>query len=379
MNQQDIKPTDFIIQSDNNIPVYNSLLSGYMPGSKKDTDFTKQFQLPKLELVKHRVDIPIHLPDFTYYKPETHSVNIFTNHKLLRYSNAKNTTKRTLEQNNTTEPHVFSALKAQTVKTDNTTSFEQQLRPVPLIELNKKQQSYTKEINPIIGYNPVSVGSIEAGNIMIGIVIGIILFFMYIRMAFGKQVNLFFGIVFNHLRADNIQRNSGLVTKRASFLINILFFITVGLLLQHQLDFMGLSMTSYSQLQSFIILSLSVTTFYGLKWVFGGILAHILKIQDLNKAYFFHIFIYNKLFALLSFPIILALPYISSSWISVILSGILYFAMILYMLRIFRILRLSIQRKLSVFYLFLYLCALEITPMWVMVITVQNWLNIAAL
>lgn len=379
MNQQDIRTTDFIIQSDDNIPVYNALLAGHMAGSEKEQDFSKQFQLPKPELIRYQIDVPIQLSDFTYYKPETHAINVFTQQTINRSGNKEKVVQRVMNKTKSTEPHTFSPLKAQTIKTDSTLSLEQQLRPVPLVKLNKKQQSYTKELNPVIGYNPISVGSIEASDSMIGIVIGFVLFFMYIRMAFGKQVKLFFGTVFNHLRADNIQKDSGLVTKRASFLINILFFLTLGLLFQHQLDYMGLSIASYSQLQGFMILSILVIAAYALKWLFAGIIAHILKIHDLNKAYFFHIFVYNKLFALVGFPIILALPYLNNNWIGIILPGMLYFAIVLYVLRVFRILILSIQRKLSIFYLFLYLCALEIAPVWVMIITVQGWLNVSAL
>jgi len=379
VNQQDIKGTDFVIQSDNNIPVYNVLLAGHKAGQDKEQDFSKQFQLPKPDLIRYQIDVPIQLSDFTYYKHEIHPINIFTEQTINRSGNKEKVVQRVMNKTKSTEPHRFSPLKAQTIKTDSTLSLEQQLRPVPLVKLNKKQQSYTKELNPVIGYNPISVGFIEASDSMIGIVIGFVLFFMYIRMAFGKQVKTFFGIVFNYQRADNIQKDNGLVTKRASFLINILFFLTLGLLFLHQLDYMGLSIASDSQIHGFAILSILVIVAYTLKWLFAGILAHILKIQDLNKAYFFHIFVYNKLFALIGFPIILALPYINNNWVGIILPSLLYFAIILYVLRVFRILILSVQRKLSIFYLFLYLCALEIAPVWVMIITVQGWLNVSAL
>lgn len=378
--QNNIDTNDFVIYSGDNIPVYNVLMGGYISGVNEHKDFTTQFRLPKPKLMDYKIHVPIHLSDFTYQKPQNAPINIFNEacgtHVLKQEVSSK---RKEIDTSESTAPHSFAVFRGQMAKVESQKTFTEQLRPVPLVQLNKKQQSYTREINHVMRQNPISKGSLHASDSMIGIVIGFVLFFMYIRMSFGRQMNLFFSGLFNYRRADHTQKDGGLVTKRVSFLLNILYFFTIGLLFQHNLDYQGLQIFSYSQLEGFLTLSGVVITAYLLKWLFGNILAHILNIQEYTKAYFFHIFVYNKVFAIIVFPVLLALPYIYTEWVELILPSILILALFLYVLRFFRILILSIQRKLSIFYLFLYLCALEITPILVIIMMVQDWLKLSAL
>jgi hypothetical protein len=376
VNQQDIKTGDFIIQSDDNIPVYNALKACYEPGVEHGEDFTVQFELPQPDRVEYVVDVPVYLPDFTYRKPETQPISVFTDAKITQIDRAETKQEARKDKTDTQEVHAFNALQGKIAKTEHKVNAFDNLRPVPLVKLTEEQQSYSHKVTDFLRYNPTSKNAIEASDGMIGIVIGFTLFFLYMRMIFGRYMNMFFNAMFNRLRAHHMQEESGLILGRVSFSLNIFYFLTLGLLAQHVVDFQGLQLFELSQFKSFLLLSGLAIGVYLVKWIFAHILAHFLQIQSVTKAYFFHTFIYNKVFALVSFPLLLALPYIDTSWVDVVLPAILVFLGFIYLLRFFRVIAFSIQRKLSLFYLFLYLCALEIIPILVGYNLVEQWLRL---
>jgi hypothetical protein len=376
VNQQDIKTGDFIIHSDDNIPVYNALKASYEPGIERGEDFTVQFELPQPDRVEYVVDVPVFLQDFTYRKPETSPISVFTNVKIQQFKRTVKKQEAPEAGSEMQETHSFNVLQGKIAKTIHKANAFENLRPVPLVKLTAKQQSYTHQVNEFLRYNPSSKNRIEASDGMIGIVIGFTLFFLYMRMIFGRYMDMFFGAVFNRLRAHHMQEESGLILGRISFLLNIFFFFTIGLFVQQILDFQGLQLFELSQLKSLLFLTGVVASIYLLKWLFANILGHFLQIQSVTKSYFFHTFIYNKVFALVSFPLLLALPYIDSSWVAVLMPAILVFLAVMYFFRFFRVIVFSIQRKLSLFYLFLYLCALEIIPILIGYNLVDQWLRL---
>jgi hypothetical protein len=110
-----------------------------------------------------------------------------------------------------------------------------------------------------------------------------------------------------------------------------------------------------------LIFSLLLIIYTGKSFVFN-ILGFIFNSKQTVNEYITNIGIYNKILGVFLFPIIIAIPYISLQfkqplmYIGIIAIGI---SLIFRFLRAFQI---AFKIKLSIFYLILYLCALEILP-----------------
>ncbi|WP_462280998.1 DUF4271 domain-containing protein [Salinivirga cyanobacteriivorans] len=370
---------DFTVAVKGELPVYNALKGAYEPAEPIDESFIDQFRFEAPATLKMQINEHIYLPDYTYHKLELKPVSIFNpgagfrsieENKQKEWKAVKN--KKIKEQG----PHTFNALHGGLTYREKDQNLFKTLRPVPLVELSKEQKSYTREVNEIVRFSPVSKGQFQATDAMVGIIIGFVLFFLYLRAVFGRHVRTFTKSVFNRVRAMNTLEEGNMIIGRVSFLLNIFFFFTLGLLFTHWLDYMGFIIWNYGQLKTFTLLSAIITALYTGKWIFSWIIGHFLQIQEETRAYFFHIFVFNKTFALVVFPFLLVLPYIDAQLGVLILKGSFILLGFFYLLRIIRLLTYSISRNVSLFYLFLYLCALEIIPILVIVKLSSEWLKL---
>ena len=92
-------------------------------------------------------------------------------------------------------------------------------------------------------------------------------------------------------------------------------------------------------------------------------LGYIFKGDSESKEYLFTIFLYNKNLGLFLFPVIIALPFVQSfavEWLLFIGGFVVFF---FYILRLLRGLKILFRKHVSIFYMILYLCALEIFPL----------------
>ncbi len=372
--------TTFVINSGEKLPVYNALKAGVEPVNKQGQQFVDQFLLSEPVVLDKNIDPYIYLPAYVHLKPGNRPLSIFNPEagffKQKKISTKPEKLNQTKDQKTSSErDYIFSSLSGGCIKKTEATGYES-LRPVPLVKLPVHKQNYTQKINAFINYSPISKNQFKATDAMLGIVIGFVLFFLYMRTVFGRQIRFFMKSAFNRVRADNLLNESSIVVGRVSFLMNIFYFLTLGLLFTHGLDYLGINIMTYSQLTTFFVVSGIIVSLYLFKWLFAWVLAHILKVHTEVKSYFFHTFVYNKVYSIVVFPFLLAMPYLYTEWSIIILKCSLILLGIFYILRLFRNLTLSIQRNISLFYLFLYLCALEIIPILVMIKLAVDWLKL---
>ncbi len=113
-----------------------------------------------------------------------------------------------------------------------------------------------------------------------------------------------------------------------------------------------------------------VVIFY-LRIIFANLAAHIFNKYALFREYLYHNFAVNKLFGLLLIPLIFLLTYTRETindvcfWVSISLFG----AMLV--MKIFKGIIFSLKKHVFSFYLFLYLCALEIVP----ILLIYKWIS----
>jgi hypothetical protein len=376
-NQQSNDPQSFEVANEDYLPVFNPLKGAFQPAQNPSESFYQQLTLSYPVVPPKAFNPHIFLPDYTYLRIENQSLNIFNQEAYFYKENHKKITNKVSHKKSTNEsPHYYNLIDGTiNLKEKKKGKFEE-LTPVPIVKLNKQEVSYTQTINKIISNSPTSKGFFTAPDAMLGLVIGFVIFFLYLRTIFGKQIKLFYKSAFNRVRAVNVFEESGIITGRVSFVLNLFYFFVLGLLGMHIMDYTGYLIRGVNAISLFFILSGLIIGAYILKYIFGRLLGYLLKFSEITVAYFFHTFIFNKTYAIFIFPVLLVIPYIDNFWALKLLEGSIILYGIFYILRTFRILILSTQINISIFYLFLYLCALEIIPILVVLKLASDWLKV---
>jgi len=281
----------------------------------------------------------------------------------------------------------------QTIKVDTTCHFCPSGKPIPLFSVIEKPQAinnrfytenlYDKEFykNNIGAKGPVFIETAPSAtshtetiapkplavksatpNWAIYSTIGILLALAYAKIFHSKNISsLFRSGVFYFIAGRLTQENSSL-WNRFFFVLDTLFFITIPLGTSLALNRYGLIPQEYSVLNIFFIVFMLLFAFRLLRFASVktiGIISN--RPKELNQLYF-NILLYTRITSIILAPLVILLAYSNPSLTHslVVISIAIIGLSLIY--RTFRTLQVFISKGFSLFYLILYLCALEIIP-----------------
>ena len=196
---------------------------------------------------------------------------------------------------------------------------------------------------------------------MIGVIITSFLFFAWIRMIYGKYVGMAFQSAANFFAANRTFAESNAVRTRVFFLLNILFYINISLFSCQCLNFYGFSFDNYSGLKLFGVCMLGFFTVYTVRTILLKFLDFVFDTDSFGY-YNFSIYLYCKIYGLILLPLVAVIPFVPSFVTEKLIWAGLAVFVLMYALTLFRGLRICLRKGVSIFYLFFYLCALEILP-----------------
>jgi hypothetical protein len=216
----------------------------------------------------------------------------------------------------------------------------------------------------------IKVGESEKGFLQSGqkdILTGLLLISVaivgVIRMTNYKYVReVFYALMFVQA-ARKMQKTINLRHQKTAFTLNFLFLFNASIFIYQFIAFYDIN-TIVGQSLLLIPLIIGILMCYALiKRLLYRFVGFVFDCQEDTGAYLFHGLISNKVFGLLIAPIIVVIPYIEAQVLPILFNiGIIGF-IILYILQIFRGIGIILKNPASLFYLFLYLCALEILPL----------------
>ncbi len=204
--------------------------------------------------------------------------------------------------------------------------------------------------------------TIEETDWMIGVVIFSFILFAWTRMIYGKFVGMVTQSAVNFYTARRVYEESNVIRVRVFLLLNILFYINISLFASQCLSFFDVDLSGFSSFQWFGICGLAFFAIYTLKTLVLKILDFIFDTKTFGS-YNFSIYLYNKMYGLLLLPLVAVIPFVPDFVAEkLIWAGVILF-IFFYVSTLFRGLRICIKNRVSIFYLFFYLCALEILPL----------------
>lgn len=162
-----------------------------------------------------------------------------------------------------------------------------------------------------------------------------------------------------------LYREESALTSRVSFFLILNFVMVCSLFLWQSIATNSSSEVSDSAV---VWIALALLGVYVVKIISTRVLGFIFEVKEAAREYAYNIVLFNKTIGLILFPITLLLTYarqVPATWL--IWSGLVLWGLAL----LYRLVRLSFigfsVRGVSVFYIILYLCTLEILPVLVII------------
>jgi hypothetical protein len=203
-------------------------------------------------------------------------------------------------------------------------------------------------------------------------IIGLITLFAIVKIVFKKQIDLIFNAYYDHRILNQINKEDHIFVSWQFLFLYLLFSLTVGLFICLVL-YKVKSFSAASDFYFFLLVSMLVFIFFGLKILILRFLGFLFKLQKLVKEYTNIIYLtyFNSLFFLL--PLTLGLGLLNRSEHHNIFWMITSISTVIIGFQLARIMvNILINYRLSKFYLILYLCVLEICPILILARTINS-------
>lgn len=163
---------------------------------------------------------------------------------------------------------------------------------------------------------------------------------------------------FGQRYANQYLRDENVFKRRVNILFNLLMIINISFFIW------SVSPSESYNFIFFLKIFIYTISYYILKFICIWFLGHLLKMSQIANIALFFTTLFDKVFALFSFPVLVLFHFYVSDISDQIILIICSFLIIFFVLKVFWTLKIGIKSfGLSSFYLFLYICILEFFPL----------------
>ena len=146
-----------------------------------------------------------------------------------------------------------------------------------------------------------------------------------------------------------------------SIALFFIFICSASLLIVQAFQVHGIT-TRFSTWEEFLLFGIFLIAYYFIKTVVLFLCGTVFQVESNARDYINEIYASANLAAIGLFPIILLLSFVNNINEGIVEKGILALFLLLFLYRTIKMFIVMMNRGLSVIYLFLYLCALEVIP-----------------
>lgn len=191
--------------------------------------------------------------------------------------------------------------------------------------------------------------------------ITLLAFLTYLKIIFANVFRQLITSLFSlQLARQFINEKSGIVQK-ASFFLIILFILSISLYFYSVAQYFSFFLTSSSFGNFILILSFTVL-FFLIKYLSYKLIAYLTETHEITNIFINHFSIFYRNLAIFLPPLSAISFFIHYSLLPYWLISIGLLIIFFSILRIYRAFSLSFQMNFSFYYIFLYLCTIEILP-----------------
>ena len=210
----------------------------------------------------------------------------------------------------------------------------------------------------IIGKERVSPGQ----DWVLGLILILWAVFASVRIEFPEYMGQIFSSLVNLNASSRLFRQRGYKMMYGTVRLDLIFYLIVPLSVFQIARFFRVDISGFPPIVLFIGLLLVINTYFFIKIFIHRLVGSIAMLKDQTDELLFNIQLYYKVLGIVLLPVvtvhaILAETNFITIWIIAVLLLLIYFATVV------RSIYLGYQKDISIFYLILYLCTLEILPL----------------
>lgn len=207
------------------------------------------------------------------------------------------------------------------------------------------------------------------------ILIIMLIFLTGIRMLYRKTFRSLF-ISFGSLAATNqLVRDENVLVQRATIFLNIIFYGIAALFLYQVSIFLNWQSPLLSKgIFRFFIFAIFIAAFFSIKMIAIKFLGGLFKIDKHASVYLFSIFLVNNVLGMVMLPLVALVSYVNLGQKAMAFDVCAIVVMVAYVYTIIRAVIIGFPlSRFSLYYLIIYFCALEISPVALLVKAAENF------
>lgn len=193
--------------------------------------------------------------------------------------------------------------------------------------------------------------------------------FAWGKSLYQKYLLQIFNSVYNYQISIQLLRDRNALFRNLSIILQVLFPINVGLLIYFLIEFFQFNHVSPMPLVNIAIYSLSIFLFFRLKTFLYKFLGLVFKVEEDFNEIHHHMNVFNQSLGVILLPFIISMPFLNDSIKNIFLIGLVFVIGVFILLFFFRGFQIVSRKQVPVFFLILYLCAVEILPVVLLVKT----------
>ncbi|MBN2598057.1 MAG: DUF4271 domain-containing protein [Marinifilaceae bacterium] len=198
---------------------------------------------------------------------------------------------------------------------------------------------------------------------MVGVLLFALILMAIVRFSYSKFLLRVFDSTINYQTSSNLLLEKNMRNLRGSIFLNLLFYVNFTLFIVQYFVYILSLNHEHNNIVFFLYCFIGLVGLYNTKFIFIRFIGYIFNGIKESKEYLHTIFIYNKNLGVILLPITISAPFIAQHSIPMLLNSGLILTLIFYVFRLSRGLKILFRQHVSIFYMILYLCALEILPL----------------
>jgi hypothetical protein len=208
---------------------------------------------------------------------------------------------------------------------------------------------------------------------MSGIILLCVSLFILVKVLANKRFKQIFFSVFGQHFFHQLNRDGDLLKERISIPLFVIYSLLISLLIfQTVLIYNKYQDELLNSFVLFLLIFISIIILWCLKITVIKFIAKLFKEYQISIEYRINTLIFNIITGILLLPLLILITYLKTN---IFLYSAFIIIGLLILFRFFRNIQIAInQRKISVLYIFLYFCSLEILPAIVIIKLVKMYL-----
>ncbi len=196
-----------------------------------------------------------------------------------------------------------------------------------------------------------------------GVILLVLIIAGFVKLYSGKYISDLFSSIRYQQSASKLFSTFNMQNEKPGWALTILFFLGASLFVFEYVYLGGRSPKQIRPFIFFLLINAGIILYFLLKSLLYRFVAFVFDTQQGTKEYIFNANLLSKAFGIVTLPVVCVVPFVDVLTATFLLKVGFFMFLIMYFIQLIRGAKIILRTPLSIFYMFLYFCALEILPL----------------